>query len=142
MMHAPSTSGPLIHSQRRSVRQRLPVSPAKQTWAQLFAAPRTLSLLLSQLRACALVTLVLGFLAQPGALLTWLPPGRMPWFVPLPCPSLVVEDDSPEGAPPGAMVLPVGAPCAPPATVLGTVALTHACFWPICYFKRPQLLTR
>jgi hypothetical protein len=128
MMHVPSPSDTLIHSWRRSIGQVPPVSPAKQTWAQL--------------QVYALVILALGFLGQQGALLTWLLPERMPWYDPLPCPSLVVEDDSRKGDPPGVMALPVGASCAPPATVFGTLALTHTCFWSIRYLKRPRLLTR
>lgn len=141
-MHVPSISHQLIHSRWRSVGQGPPRSPAEQTCAQLLAAPRTPSLLRSQLQACALVILVLGFLGQQGALLTWLPPDRMPWFEPLPCHSLVVEDDGLEGDSLGVMVLTVGAPYSPHTTVLGTIALTHACFWSIRYVKRPQLLIR
>jgi hypothetical protein len=124
MMHAPSIAVPLSTPGGGSVSQGLPVSPAEQTWAHLLTAPSTPPLLRSQLQACALVILVPGFLGQQGALLTWLPPERMPWSELLPGDSLVVEDDSLEGTPQGVM------------------ALTHACFRAIPYFRRPQLLTR
>jgi hypothetical protein len=142
MMHVPSPSDPLIHSLQRSVRQRPPVFPAEQTWAQLLAVPRTPSFLRSQLQACALIILVPGFLGQQGALLTWLPPERMPWSELLPGYSLVVEDDRLEGNPQGVIVLTAEALCSPPATALGSMSLTHACFRAIPYFRRPQLLTR
>jgi hypothetical protein len=122
MMHAPSIAVPLSTPGGGSVSQGLPVSPAEQTWAHLLTAPSTPPLLRSQLQACALVILVPGFLGQQGALLTWLPPERMPWSEPLPCYSRVVEDDL-DGDPPGAVVLTVGALCSPPAMVSGH----HAC---------------
>src|SRR5262245_28635182 len=109
MMHVPSPSNPLLHSQRHSVGQRPPVSPAEHTSAQLLAAPSIPSLLRSPVQACALVILVLGFLGQLGTLRTWSSPERMPCSEPLPCYSPEVEDDSLEGAPPGVMALTVGA---------------------------------
>ena len=140
--HGCGTPYYLTHPWRRSVGQETPVSPAEQTWARLLAAHRTPSPLRSLIQACALVVLLLGFLVQQGALMTW-PLSDLMLRAAFPLwESLVLDDSCLDDDPSSSMMLTVGDFCLQPAMVMGTVAFIHTCLPLTRYLIRPQLLTR
>src|SRR5918996_4330904 len=122
---------------RRPIGRGVTVSPAGQarTWglANLKVSPSLWSLL----------GLVVGLLtlAQQATLLDWNFSDQMPHHAVPPTEKLIPDDSSPDGNLSAVTGLTVGDCDLPPTTVIGAIALTDACLWPIRYLERPRLLT-
>ena len=93
---------------------------------------------------CSLWGLMMGLLllAQQATPIAWNFSDCLPHHEVPPTERPILDGSSPDGNPAVVTGLTVEDGDLPPTTVIGTIALIHACVWPTRYLERPRLLTR